>query len=276
METENTCQTNFKARPVDNTPDRLEKLEKKIFRDVGNAISDFNLIEEGDHILVGVSGGKDSWTLMHVLKELQKRAPVEFKLTAVNIDQGYAGFRQDIIEDYLDLHEVDHKILNRNIAQVVAEKSSPGSIPCSLCSRLRRGTLYGSAEELGCNKIALGHHLDDFVETLLLNQFFVGRTASMSVKLRADDGKNTVIRPLVYVGEEDIIEYTKLKGFPIVCCECPLACGKDATLDHKRRMIKDLLTNLEEKIPHIKNSLIGALGNVRPTHLLDRQLWKFE
>lgn len=261
---------------VESSSDKLEKLEKKIFREVGNAISDFNLIEEGDHILVGVSGGKDSWTLLHVLSELQRRAPIDFKITAVNIDQGYAGFRQDIIEDYLDLHGIEFQILNRNIAQVVEEKSSPGSIACSLCSRLRRGTLYGSAEELGCNKIALGHHLDDFIETLLLNQFFVGRTASMSVKLRADDGKNTVIRPLVYVREEDIIEYTKLKNFPIVCCQCPLACGKDAVVDHKRRMIKDMLSNLEEKIPFVKNSLLGALGNVRPTHMLDRELWKFE
>ncbi len=253
-----------------------EKLEKKIFRQVGNAIADFNLIEEGDHILVGVSGGKDSWTLLHVLTELQKRAPVDFKITAVNIDQGYAGFRQDIVEDYLDLKEVNHQVLNRNIAQIVEEKSSPGSIACSLCSRLRRGTLYGSAEELGCNKVALGHHRDDFIETLLLNQFFVGRTASMSVKLRADDGKNTVIRPLVYVGEDDIIAYTKIKNFPIVCCQCPLACGKDAMLDHKRRMVKDLLTTLEVQIPHIKNSLLGALGNVRSTHMLDRELWKFQ
>jgi tRNA 2-thiocytidine biosynthesis protein TtcA len=132
------------------------------------------------------------------------------------------------------------------------------------------------AEELKCNKIALGHHMDDFIETLLLNQFFVGKTASMSVKLKADDGKNIVIRPLVYVREEDIIEYTRLRGFPIVCCQCPLACGKDALIDHKRRMIKDMLTNLEGKIPFIKNSLLGALGNISPTHMLDRDLWKFQ
>jgi len=253
-----------------------EKLEKKIFRLVGNAIADFNLISEGDHILVGVSGGKDSWTLMHVLAELQKRAPIDYKLTAVNIDQGYSGFRQDIIEDYLELNEMNYHTVNKNIAQIVNEKSSPGSIACSLCSRLRRGNLYGLAEELGCNKIALGHHLDDFIETLLLNQFFVGRTASMAVKLKADDGKNTVIRPLVYVREDDIIEFAKQKGFPIVCCECPLACGKEALTDHKRRMIKDMLKGLEKQIPYIKNSLLGALGNVNPTHMLDRETWKFD
>lgn len=258
----------------DKNSEDFNKLEKKIFRSVGNAIGDFKLIEEGDHILVGVSGGKDSWTLLHVLAELQKKAPVDFKLTAVNIDQGYSGFRQDIIEDYLELHNITYHALNRNIAQIVEEKSSPGSIACSLCSRLRRGTLYGMAEELGCNKIALGHHLDDFIETLLLNQFFVGRTASMAVKLKADDGKNIVIRPLVYVREDDIIEYTKQKAFPIVCCQCPLACGKDAMLDHKRRMIKDLLGSLEKQIPFIKNSLLGALGNVSATHMLDRELWQ--
>lgn len=266
---------NVEALKTNSESHESEKLEKRIFRQVGTAIADFNLIEDGDHIMVGVSGGKDSWTLLHVLSELQKKAPVEFKISAVNIDQGYAGFRQDVIEDYLDSKEISYRAINRNIAQIVTEKSSPGSIACSLCSRMRRGTLYGMAEEMKCNKIALGHHLDDFIETLILNQFFVGRTASMAVKLKSDDGKNMVIRPLVYVRESDIIEYTKQMAFPIVCCQCPLACGKDAMMDHKRRMVKDLLGNLEQQIPHIKNSLLGALGNIRPGHMLDRDLWSF-
>ncbi|MGE3975580.1 MAG: tRNA 2-thiocytidine(32) synthetase TtcA [Bdellovibrionales bacterium] len=263
--------------PQDISPEeRYEKLEKKIFRGVGRAIGDFNLIEEGDHLLVGVSGGKDSWTMLHVIHELQKRAPINFTLTAVNLDQGYSGFRQDVIEDYLEMKGIKFYTEHKNIAQIVEEKSSPGSIACSLCSRLRRGSLYGIAEQLGCNKIALGHHLDDFVETLLLNQFFVGRTSSMAVKLLSDDKKNVVIRPLVYVSEKDIIEYTELMKFPIVCCQCPLACGTEAFTDHKRRMVKDMLTSLEEKIPFIKNSLLSSLGNIRPAHMLDKNLWKFE
>jgi tRNA 2-thiocytidine biosynthesis protein TtcA len=264
------------ASAGDSKEQRLEKLEKKIFRGVGRAIGDFNLIEGGDHILVGVSGGKDSWTMMHVLNEMKKKAPVDFKMTAVNLDQGYSGFRQDIIEDYLEMKGITFYTEMKNIAKIVEEKSSPGSIACSLCSRLRRGSLYGIAEQLGCNKIALGHHMDDFVETLLLNQFFVGRTASMAVKLISDDKKNIVIRPLVYVSEKDIVEYTELMNFPIVCCQCPLACGTEAFTDHKRRMVKDMLTTLEEKIPYIKNSLLSSIGNVRPTHMLDKILWKFE
>jgi tRNA 2-thiocytidine biosynthesis protein TtcA len=259
-----------------DSKETIESLEKKIFRGVGRAIADFHLIEEGDHILVGVSGGKDSWTLVHVLNELCKRAPINFKLTAVNLDQGYAGFRQDVIEDYLESKGITFYSEWKNIAQIVEEKSAPGSIACSLCSRLRRGSLYGIAEKLGCNKIALGHHLDDFVETLLLNQFFVGRTASMAVKLLSDDKKNVVIRPLVYVLEKDIIEYTEHMAFPIVCCQCPLACGTEVFTDHKRRMVKDMLTNLELKIPHIKNSLISSLGNIKPAHMLDKNLWDFK
>jgi len=264
----------FSPLPTENS--NLEKLEKKIFHLVGKAIGDFQLIEEGDHILVGLSGGKDSWTLLHILNEMIRRAPVDFKVTAVNIDQGYPGFRHDIVEDYLKLHSIPYRMVDKNIAEVVEEKSSPGSIACSLCSRLRRGALYGIAEEMGCRKIALGHHLDDFIETLLLNQFFVGRTASMSVRLKASDGVNTVIRPLVYVPEEDIIEYTKLKQFPVVACNCPVACGKDVFSDHKRIMVKNLLKNLEEKIPFIKNSLLTSLTNINPSHMLDKNLWKFE
>lgn len=162
-----------------------------------------------------------------------------------------------------------------DIATPVLEKSADGTVPCSLCSRLRRGNLYGMAEKLGCNKIALGHHQDDLIETLLLNTFFIGKLGSMAPKLNADDGKNVVIRPLVYVREDEIIQYTKDIGFPIVCCQCPLMCGEDIHADHKRRKIKMLLKDLETEIPEIKNSLLASLTNVKPSHLLDRNLWKF-
>lgn len=274
LTTETELQSAIEA-PVSAT-EVLSRLEKRILKNVGKAIGDFHLIEEGDVILVGVSGGKDSWTLLHVLNELRKRAPIDFKLKAVNIDQGYSGFRADLIVDFLEFHNYEYFMEDYNIAKIVEEKSSPGSIPCSLCSRLRRGSLYGLAEKLGCNKIALGHHLDDFIETLLLNQFFVGRTGSMSVKLKSDDGKNVVIRPLVYVSEADIIEYTRLMKFPVVCCNCPLACGKEVFSDHKRRYVKNLLTTMEEKMPHIKNSLLASLGNVKASHMLDPSIWDFK
>jgi tRNA 2-thiocytidine biosynthesis protein TtcA len=162
-----------------------------------------------------------------------------------------------------------------DIATPVLEKSSEGAVPCSLCSRLRRGNLYGMAEKLGCNKIALGHHQDDLIETLLLNAFFIGKLGSMAAKLQADDGKNIVIRPLVYVREDEIVQYAKDIGFPIVCCQCPLMCGEDVHADHKRKKIKMLLKDLESEIPEIKNSLLASLTNVKPSHLLDRNLWKF-
>jgi tRNA 2-thiocytidine biosynthesis protein TtcA len=261
--------------PQVKTDQSLEQLEKKILRGVGKAIGDFKLIQEGDKILVGVSGGKDSWTLLHVLNEMRKRAPIDFEVVAVNIDQGYAGFRQDVIEDYLRINEIPYHMESTTHAQIVDEKSG-GAVPCSLCSRLRRGSLYGLAEKLGCNKIALGHHTDDFIETFLLNSFFIGRVGSMSVKLKADDGKNIVIRPLVYVSEQEIVTYTKLKGFPVVCCACPLACGNNEFSDHKRRFVKNLITDLEKTIPQIKNSILAGLGNIKASHMLDTDLWNFE
>ena len=252
--------------------DAFHRLEKKIFRQVGTAISDFSMIEEGDRILVAVSGGKDSWVLLSLLSDLKKRAPVNFEIIAVNIDQGYGGFRQDIIEDYLEALDIEYDMRSFDIASIVEEKSQ-GAVPCALCSRLRRGALYGYAEELKTNKIALGHHKDDLIETLLLNQFFNGRTASMAPKLVSDDQKNTVIRPLIYVSEADITSYSQAKEFPIVCCECPLACGESLHLDHKRRKIKELLKELEVDIPEIKNSLLSSLSRVNLSHMLDKDRW---
>jgi tRNA 2-thiocytidine biosynthesis protein TtcA len=259
---------------ITDTPHPL-LVEKRIFRAVGQAIGDFKLIAESDRILVGVSGGKDSWVMLYVLNELRKRAPVNFELVACNLDQGYAGFRQDLIQDYLELNDIKYHVETTTHAQIVEEKSA-GAVPCSLCSRLRRGSLYGIAEKLECNKIALGHHQDDFIETLLLNQFFIGRVGSMAPKLKAEDGKNTVIRPLVYVNEKDIVSYTKYKNFPVVCCACPLACGNNEFTEHKRRFVKNLITDLEKTIPQIKNSLLASLGNIKPSHMLDTKLWNFE
>ncbi len=258
------------------SPVDYEKLEKKIFRKVGTAISDFDMIQDGDRILVAVSGGKDSWVLLYVLNELKKRAPVDFELIAVNIDQGYAGFRQDLIDDFLETKDIKREMQYFDIATLLDEKMKDGSVPCSLCARLRRGALSGAAKKLNCNKIALGHHLDDFIETLLLNQFFSGRVASMAPVLQPEESPEKVIRPLVYVSEADIISFAKREGFPIVCCQCPLMCGENTHIDHKRRFIKNLLKDLEKDIPEIKNSLIASMSKVQPSHLLDRNLWNFK
>lgn len=254
----------------------IEKLEKKLFHQVGEAIGDFNMISNGDKIMVGVSGGKDSWVMLHLLHELSKRAPVDFELLAVNLDQGYEGFRTDQIEDYLSAKGIKYHMAFKDINNIVKEKNQGEATWCSLCSRLRRGSLYGLAQELGCNKIALGHHQDDMIETLLLNAFFIGKIGSMAPKLLSDDGKNIVIRPLIYVLEDDIREYTKHMQFPVVCCQCPLMCGESVHGDFKRKRIKNLLTELQKEIPDIKQSLLASLKNVNTTHLLDKDHWKFE
>jgi tRNA 2-thiocytidine biosynthesis protein TtcA len=253
-----------------------DKLEARLNRHVGKAIADFDLIQEGDRILVAISGGKDSWALLHILGEMSKRAPVHYELVAVNIDQGYAGFRQDVVEDYVSSRGFEYHMEFFNIAQIIEEKTAPGETPCALCSRLRRGALYGMAQKYRCNKIALGHHADDFIETLLLNTFFVGRTASMAPKLIADDGLNQVIRPLVYATEGEIAAFVKKAGFPVICCQCPIMCGETVHGDYKRRMIKKMIEQLETVIPHIRGSLLSSLGNINPTHLLDKNLHDFQ
>lgn len=260
------------------------KLEHKIRRLTGKAIGDFSMIHDGDRILVAISGGKDSWALLEMLWQLRRRAPIRYDLVAVNIDQGYAGFRQDVVEDFVRSRygegtpgqaPVEYHMEYFDIASIIEEKAADAT-PCSLCSRLRRGSLYGLAEKLGCNKIALGHHLDDFVETFLLNTLFIGRNAAMAPKLLSDDGKHTVIRPLVYVAEEDIIDYVREQKIPIVCCQCPLMCGQVVHGDFKRRMVKDLINTLERGIPNVRHSLLAALTNVQPSHLLDRSRFDFE
>jgi tRNA 2-thiocytidine biosynthesis protein TtcA len=263
----------LRARDFDAMP--AAKLERRIARATGRAVADFKLIEEGDRILVAISGGKDSWALLRVLDKMRKRAPFRFELVAANIDQGYAGFRQDAIEDYVAARGYEYHMEYFNIAKLIEEKTAPGSTPCALCSRMRRGALYGLAEKHGCNKIALGHHLDDFIETALLNMLFVGRLAAMAPKLLSDDGKNVVIRPLVYVEEKEIRAYAQKMHFPIVCCQCPIMCGETVHGDYKRRMLKKLIDELEVAIPGVRHSLIASLGNAQPSHLLDRDLYDF-
>jgi len=241
--------------------------EHHIRRLVGQAIGRFGLIVEGDRILVALSGGKDSWTLLTMLEMLRKRAPVRFSLTVVTVHPGFPGFRTEGIESYLKEHGYEYRIVRAPVHDLLLEKLTPDDIPCPLCARIKRGVLYTQATELGCTKIALGHHRDDFIESLLLNQFFNGRIKAMATLLRADDGRNVVIRPLVYVPEDDIIAFASDTDFPVTCCACP-ACGDP---DHKRVMIKKLLADLEKGHPGIKASLLAALESVDLRHLLVRE-----
>jgi tRNA 2-thiocytidine biosynthesis protein TtcA len=236
----------------------VERLERRLTARFGEAIGDFQLIEPGDRILVGVSGGKDSWALLDLLRRTQRRAPIRFELLALNVDQGFAGFRVDLIEEHLARERYAYEMRSARINLTVKEKIQPGETFCSLCARLRRGALYKYADELGCNKIALGHHADDFIETLLLNLFFNGQIKAMPARLQARNGRHTVIRPLVYLWEEEIAEYVRAAKFPVVCCACP-GCN-DPTL--QRHRVKRLLRDLERAHPGLKRSLLGALARV--------------
>jgi tRNA 2-thiocytidine biosynthesis protein TtcA len=251
---------------IEDNP-RFRRLRKQ----VGRAIGDFSLIEAGDRIAVGVSGGKDSYTLLHVLESLRRRSPVRYELVAVNVDSGFRGFRKEVIEAHLVEHGFAYRMESTNCYEIIETKRRPGSSYCSFCARLRRGVLYGLADQLGCNKIALGHHLDDFIETLLLNQFYVGTLGAMSPKLLADNGRHTVIRPLVYVAESEIIQLVREEGLPVICCACPV-CGQ---VDQKRQRMKQLVRELAVENPQLRHSLLGALGNVKPRHLLDKTLKVF-
>lgn len=241
--------------------------EHQIRRLTGKAIGDFGLIEQGDRILVALSGGKDSWTLLHMLERLRERAPVDFSLLAVTVHPGFPGFETKLIEEYLARNGYAGTVITAPIHELMLDKLSADETPCALCSRIRRGVLYTAAAELDCTKIALGHHRDDFIETLLLNQFYNGTIKAMSPLLRADDGRNVVIRPLVYVPEEDIISFAAEAGFPVTCCACP-ACGDP---DQQRVAVKHLLAEWEARHPGIKASLLASLGNVALRHLLVRE-----
>ena len=241
---------------------------RKIKKQTGKAIGVFDLIEEGDRIAVAVSGGKDSYALLHILEQLRRRAPIQYELIAVNVDAGFPGYRKEVLQDYLQECGFQVHMETTNCSQIIEEKRHPGSSYCAFCARLRRGVLYNVADRLGCNKIALGHHLDDFIETLLLNQLYVGALKAMSPKLLADNNQQTVIRPLVYVEESDIIKLAAQNKFPTIDCGCPVM-GEE---DQKRQRMKQLLTELHKENRYIKRSMIRALSNVQPRHLLDQEL----
>jgi tRNA 2-thiocytidine biosynthesis protein TtcA len=246
---------------------RVDLTERALLRDVGRAIADFNLIEDGDRIMVAVSGGKDSYGLLAVLDTLSRRAPVRFELVAVHLDQNHPGYDGAPLARHLAATGLEHHILHEDTYSIVTDKIPEGKTYCSLCSRLRRGILYRAAEQLRCNKIALGHHRDDALETLLLNLFFAGKLAAMPARLVSDDQKHVVIRPLIYCPEETLARFAQERAFPILPCNL---CGSQS--EAQRKQMKALLDRMESEHPHLRASMLAALGNVVATHLLDKDL----
>ena len=244
------------------------ELEARLAKKTTKALVDFAMLEDGDRVMVGLSGGKDSWALLQILDVLRQRAPISFSLVAVNVDSGYKEYKHDLIARTCESNGWEYRIEHTGIGRTIDDLLDEGETPCSLCARLRRGVLYRIAAAIGATKIALGHHADDFIETLLLNLFFAGALKAMPAKLVSDDGEHVVIRPLVYVGEDEARAYTKERGLPIIGCCCP-ACGD---LSLQRQRTKRLLMELEREHPGVKTSMLKALGNVAPRHLLDTRL----
>ncbi|CNK63435.1 tRNA 2-thiocytidine(32) synthetase TtcA [Yersinia alsatica] len=249
----------------------LNKLHKRLRRNVGQAIADFNMIEEGDRVMVCLSGGKDSYTMLDILQSLQKSAPINFTLIAVNLDQKQPGFPEDILPAYLDKQGVEYKIVEENTYGIVKEIIPEGKTTCSLCSRLRRGILYRTASELGATKIALGHHRDDILQTLFLNMFYGGKLKGMPPKLMSDDGKHVVIRPLAYCREKDIERFAVAREYPIIPCNL---CGSQPNL--QRQVIKDMLRDWDKQYPGRIETMFSAMQNVVPSHLNDHKLFDFK
>ena len=243
-------------------------LEARLAKKVTKAIVDFSMIEDGDRVMVGLSGGKDSWALIQVLDVLRRRAPIAFSVVAVNVDSGYKDYQHDVLAQTCRDRGWEFVREVTTIGATIEDVLDVDETPCSLCARLRRGVLYRMAGQVGATKIALGHHLDDFIETALLNLFFTGSLKAMPARLVSDNARHVVIRPLVYVNESDARAYARESGLPIIGCCCP-ACGD---LSLKRQRIKRMLSEFEVEHPEVKNSMIKALANVHPRHLLDRRL----
>ncbi|PWI34137.1 tRNA 2-thiocytidine(32) synthetase TtcA [Vibrio albus] len=246
------------------------KLQKRLRRNVGSAISDYNMIEENDVVMACISGGKDSFAMLDILLSLQKAAPVKFDVIAVNLDQKQPGFPEHILPDYFETLDIPYYVVDKDTYSVVKEKIEEGKTTCGLCSRLRRGTLYSFAEKIGATKIALGHHMDDIVETLFLNMFHGSRMKAMPPKLRSDDGRNVVIRPLTYCREKDLIRFAEHKNFPIIPCNL---CGSQENL--QRQTIKAMLQEWDKKTPGRIESIFKSLQNVSPSQLADKVLFDF-
>ena len=241
--------------------------EQRLARAMARAVTDFGMLEDGDRVMVCVSGGKDSYTLLHLLRELSRRAPIAFELVAVNVDQGHPGYPKHILAEYMQREGYTFTQVVEDTYSIVKEKVPEGKTYCSLCSRLRRGVLYRVSRELGCTKIALGHHRDDVLQTLLLNLFFAGQLGAMPPRLISQEGQ-VVIRPLVYCAEEDIAELARELAFPILPCDL---CGSQENL--QRKIVGKLIDDLEAKHPGIKAVMLAATGNVRASQLLDKRLW---
>ncbi len=248
----------------------FHRLETRLQSAVGRAIGDFKMIEDGDTILVCLSGGKDSYTMLSILMALQKRAPVNFKLIAMNLDQKQPGFPEDVLPNYLKKTGVEYVIVEADTYSIVKEKVPEGKTTCSLCSRLRRGVIYRTAKELGANKIALGHHRDDIVNTFFLNMFFGGKMKAMPPKLATDNGDHIVIRPLAYCAEKDIASYARAMEFPIIPCNL---CGSQENLQRKK--VKEMLLEWERQHPGRTDKIFASLQNVVPSHLADTELFDF-
>lgn len=249
-------------------PRRLTFLDRKINREVGRAIREWNLIQPGDRILAAVSGGKDSYTMLHYLLKFQKKAPIEFEVVAMNLDQGQPGFPKETLPHLFEEWGATYHIETQDTYSIVLDKLDPGATMCSLCSRLRRGVLYRVARELKCNKLALGHHRDDLLQTFLLNAFFSGKLGAMPPMYRTKDGDIDVIRPLYSVPEHWIKEFVDMQAWPIIPCNL---CGSQEGM--RRQQMASLLEDLRASNPNVKNSLFGAMGNIHKNEMLDRSIW---
>ncbi len=247
----------------------MSRLEKRLSAQVAQASHDFGMLEAGDHVMVCVSGGKDSLTLLHLLRHIQRRAPFPFTLIAVHLDQRQPGYPEGLLERYFESAGYDFRVVREDTFSIVKERIPEGKTYCSLCSRLRRGVLYNLAVELRATKIALGHHRDDVIETLLLNAFFAGQLKSMPPRLRSDDGRNVVIRPLVYCAEGEIAQFAAEQQFPLLPCGL---CGSQPNA--QRQQMKRLVADMSRENPHVIGNLFSATSNVLPSHLLDRDLWR--